>query len=397
MKPCQYYATIGAVYDYLIERHRQTGRDITFPAALEGLRQEGRLSSTPPPVPVFRSDMDVEMFYTYLRALRIYADPILPQASTYLSNPTIQESELFQEGRDVFVFLNMPYQVDLMHYHNFFEISYVLSGSCTFLFEGETARLSAGDVCIVSPLSRHSLPLKPGCICLSIVVRRSTVDSLFGRLLAQQDLLSMFFRNSLYEPRRANYILLKTGSDQLTFQTAQQLTYETNLTELYSNSCSASLLDLFLARSLRAGRNAIALYRYEGYSRKDFDFALVLQYIQQNYRTVTLSDLAEAFCFDEAYLSKLIRKNMGQKFTDVLRAVKMNRAMEYLMNTPMKISKIAEAVGYDSADHFSRIFRRVYGISPQQYRLHGPEYRRGEGQKTGDAGSGKSQGSEGDI
>lgn len=382
MKPYQYYTTIGTVYDYLMEEHRQTGRDLSFPAALEKLRRKGLMTSTPPPVPPFQSNMDVDGFFAYLRGLRIYADPILPQAATYLLNPTIKESELFQEGRDVFTFLNMPYQVDLMHHHNFFEISYVLSGSCTFLFEGETVRLSTGDVCIVSPLSRHSLPLKPGCLSLSIVVRRSTFDSLFGRLLAQQDLVSMFFRSCLYEPRRANYILLKVGNDPLVFQTAQQLTYETNLAELYSNNCSASLLDVFLARALRAARNAIALYHCNGYSRKSFDFTLVLQYIQQNYRTVTLSDLAEAFRFDEAYLSKLIRKNMGRNFTDVLRTVKMNRAMDYLLNTSMKIGKIAEAVGYDSADHFSRIFRRVYGMSPQQYRACGPEGRRENEQET---------------
>ena len=89
----------------------------------------------------------------------------------------------------------------------------------------------------------------------------------------------------------------------------------------------------------------------------------------------------EAFRFDEAYLSKLIRKNMGRNFTDVLRTVKMNRAMDYLLNTSMKISKIAEAVGYDSADHFSRIFRRVYGMSPQQYRIHGPGVRQEDGQE----------------
>ncbi len=314
--------------------------------------------------------MDIDAFYAYLRGLCIYADTILPQAHTYLTDPTIPEDALFQEGRDVFVLLDMPYQVDLMHVHNFFEISYVLSGSCTFLFEGEKASLSAGDVCIVSPLSRHSLPLKPGCLCLSIMVRRSTFDSMFARLLAQQDLVSMFFRKSLYEPRRANYLLLKTGSDPLTFQTIQELTYETNLTDLYSNSCSASLLDLFLARALRAAQSAIALYHYEGYSKRSIDFALVLQYIQQNYRTVSLSNLAETFHFNKTYLSRLIHKKMGQSFSEVLCAVKMNHAMDHLMNTSMKVSQIAEAVGYDSVDHFSRVFRRVYGLSPQQYRRH---------------------------
>lgn len=370
MKSCQYHTTIGTVYDYLIERYRQTGRDIAFPVALEGLRQDGRLTSTPPPAPIFRPGMDINEFYAYLRGLCIYADAILPQAHAYLSDPTIPEEALFQEDRDIFALLNMPYQVDLMHVHNFFEISYVLSGSCTLLFEGETASLSAGDVCIVSPMSRHSLPLKPGCLCLSVMVRRSTFDPLFARLLTQQDLVSMFFRKSLYEPRRANYLLLKTGSDPLTFQTIQQLTYEANLTDLYSNSCSASLLDLFLARALRAAQSAIALYRYDGYSKRDFDFALVLQYIQQNYRTVTLSNLAETFHFNKTYLSRLIRQEMDQSFSEMLCAVKLNLARDCLMNTPMKISSIAEAVGYTSVDHFSRIFRRVYGMPPQQYRLH---------------------------
>ena len=46
----------------------------------------------------------------------------------------------------------------------------------------------------------------------------------------------------------------------------------------------------------------------------------------------------------------------------------MNHAMEFLMNTSLKVSEIADAVGYDSVDHFSRTFRKVYGSSPQEYK-----------------------------
>lgn len=368
MKQHWNYTTIGTVYDYLVERHRQTGETFPFPTALEDLRRKGQMMNTLPPMPPFHSNMDVAAFYTYLRGLCIYADSILPQASTYLANLTIKESELFREGRDVFTFLHMPYQLDLMHCHNFFEISYVIDGSCTFLFEGETASLSAGDVCIVSPMAKHSLPLEPDCLSLAVAVRRDVMDSLFSQLLTQQDLVSKFFYNSLYGSRQANYILLKTGNDPLVFETAQQLTYETNLTDDYFSYGCVGLLNLFLARVLRAAHNAIALYRYEEYSKQDFDFVLVLQYIQQNYRTVSLAELGRTFHFDEKYLSKLIQKNMGQNFIDVLRTVKMNHAVNCLTNTSMSVSKIAEAVGYDSADYFSRAFRRMYGMSPHQYR-----------------------------
>ena len=367
------YTTIGETYDFLVEMHQKRGGEFVFPEALDGLRAQGKLYSTPPPIPPFYSNMDIDSFQSFIRGLRIGVDLILPQAHTFLAEPTIEEPSLFPEGRDVFCFLNMPHMVTIPHFHNFFEITHVLRGSCSLLFEGETATLSEGDICIVSPASGHSLPLEPGCLALSTVVRKSTFDSLFGNLLAQKDLVSLFFRNCLYQPKRANYILLKTGSDPMTFYTVQQLFYECYLEDNYANNCAISLLNLYLARALRAGSAAITLYHYEGYSQRDFDFALVLQYIQQNYRTVTLASLAKTFHFSETYLSKLIRKNLNQNFTEVLRTLKMNHALDYLMNTPMKISEIADAVGYDSVDHFSRTFRRVYGVAPVEYRkLHSP-------------------------
>lgn len=362
------YTTIGAVYDYLVEKHRETGRDFSFPEAVAALDREGRLLHSPPPLPPFHSGMDMEAFLSYIRRMPIDADPIIPQEHTFMFDPSVEEVVLFPDDKDVFCIFNMPHMVTLAHTHNFFELTYVLKGSCALLFEGESVTLSAGDLCIVSPGSRHSLPLEPGCIALSLVVRRSTFDSVFGNLLTQTDLISLFFRNSLYESRRANYLLLKTGNDLMTFHTIQQLACESNSADDYANNCAISLLNLFLARAMRSATSAATLYHYEGYSERTFDFSLVLQYIQQNYRTVTLSSLAKTFHFSEAYLSKLIRKNLNQSYTDILRTLRLNRAVEYLINTSMKISEIADAVGYDSVDHFTRTFRHIYGMPPTEYR-----------------------------
>ena len=46
----------------------------------------------------------------------------------------------------------------------------------------------------------------------------------------------------------------------------------------------------------------------------------------------------------------------------------MSEAVDYLTNTNLKVSEIAEKVGYNSADHFSRVFRKTYHMSPQEYR-----------------------------
>ena len=123
-------------YDYLVEMYQKTGRFFSFPEALEGLRNERRLLREAPVTPPFYVGMDIDSFRTFIRGLSIDADPILPQAHTYLSDPTIEESSLFPDDKDVFCFLNMPYMVEIPHFHNFFEITYVIEGSCTFLFEG---------------------------------------------------------------------------------------------------------------------------------------------------------------------------------------------------------------------------------------------------------------------
>lgn len=51
------YATIGMVYDFLVEKHAQTGRNYSFPEAVDGLRTEGKLLKTIPATPPFHSNM----------------------------------------------------------------------------------------------------------------------------------------------------------------------------------------------------------------------------------------------------------------------------------------------------------------------------------------------------
>ena len=329
---------------------------LSFPDSFPGLFSPCQESLFFPPPPPKNYKISSAFSYNFKSALTRRYD-----------FTSAQESNLFPEGKDVFCILNMPYLSTELQRFDFFKIAYVLEGNCTFLFESERIELSEGDVCIISPVSDFNLPLKPGCISVSITVRKSTFDSLFSNLLSKQDLVSLFFRNCLYEPHRTNYILLRTGNDKNILETVRLLVYECNMTDNYSNSCSISLLNVFLAQSLRAATD-ITLHRYEDRSEKNFNFAVMLQYIQQNYRTVTLSGLAETFHFGKSYLSTLIHKNMGRSFTEVLRTLRMNRAMELLMNTPMAVSEIATAVGYDSVDYFSRAFRQEYGVSPQQYK-----------------------------
>ena len=98
------------------------------------------------------------------------------------------------------------------------------------------------------------------------------------------------------------------------------------------------------------------------------DCGAILQYIQQNYRTVRLSTLARAFHYNETYLSRMLQNYMGMSFTEIVRGIKMTRAEEYLSTSTLRIHDISALVGYDSVDHFSRTFKSTHNMSPQAYR-----------------------------
>ena len=94
----------------------------------------------------------------------------------------------------------------------------------------------------------------------------------------------------------------------------------------------------------------------------------ILQYIRENYRDVTLEGAAEYFHLSGPYLSKYIRNKSGMTFQETVRSVRLKKAASALVRTGQTVETIAESVGYESVEHFSRLFKRTYGMTPVQYR-----------------------------
>ena len=118
---------------------------------------------------------------------------------------------------------------------------------------------------------------------------------------------------------------------------------------------------------LRHYSDTIQFYSYDFLSTRA---PLIMRYIQTHYQTVTLRELSQVFHYNEAYLSTLISKNAGMNFSTLLNKLKTGRAKTYLETSNMSVQEISEAVGYSSADHFSRTFKQYYNCSPQKYRMN---------------------------
>ena len=83
---------------------------------------------------------------------------------------------------------------------------------------------------------------------------------------------------------------------------------------------------------------------------------------------VTLEDLAKEFHLSTPYISKFIREKSGKTFGEQVTQVRMKRAKTLLRNGNMTIENISYSIGYPNAEHFSRVFKKTFDVSPAQYR-----------------------------
>ncbi len=101
---------------------------------------------------------------------------------------------------------------------------------------------------------------------------------------------------------------------------------------------------------------------------KDERLLEITNYIYANYKDVTLDDLSEKFFLSKPYLSKYIKEKSGMTFGDILKKIRMKKARAMLKGSSATVENIAESVGYQNVEHFNRVFKKMYNITPVQYR-----------------------------
>lgn len=94
-------------------------------------------------------------------------------------------------------------------------------------------------------------------------------------------------------------------------------------------------------------------------------------YIEEHYKEkLKLSDVADQVYVSQWHLSKLLNRYLGQNFSEILNGIRINKAKELLKDPSLRIGDIADEVGFLDMAHFSRVFKKLVGISANEYRNH---------------------------
>lgn len=95
----------------------------------------------------------------------------------------------------------------------------------------------------------------------------------------------------------------------------------------------------------------------------------VKMYINRHlHEEITLREISDRFYINPYYFSQLFKKKEGQTYVNYLTQVRIARARKLLAETDLRVYEVCNMVGYNDVSHFSRIFEKLEGVKPLEYR-----------------------------
>lgn len=250
-----------------------------------------------------------------------------------------------------------------LHWHKCLEMIAVKTGWLEIEIERETHLIEAGSVTVINPSQLHSCArFDPGttlyCVMIDMDIFRSRyVESLEERYIVPLMEGRITLPNRVHGNHELNQ-LIYTCCDIFT---AQSEAYQLRLKALLFQILFLLFTQCGEVRSTEQKKNPASLSRER--------VNTILQYVDEHYaERIKLDDLVQILHINKYYICKIFQQYIGKTFLDYVNLVRIQKAVDMIVSTNDSITAIAFATGFQDINYFSRMFKRVMGISPTELR-----------------------------
>ena len=243
------------------------------------------------------------------------------------------------------------------------EFMYVYAGNITHIVGKEKITLQRGDILFLNKHIRHSiLRADKQDLGINFILSDAFLQTL-TKSAENNHVLKHFIKENLTDYGEGEYLYFQTQNKLPIGNLMDNLIYAivNRSKDLYDGI--VSLLFAYLSHYENTLVNASRFSTPETRFQK-----AVLTYIETNYQTATLKELAHNLGYNEAYLSRRIRQTTGTSFRELLQNKRMDCAADLLATTSLTVEQIIHAVGYENQSFFQRNFQLRYGSTAHRYR-----------------------------
>ncbi|AHM68034.1 AraC-like DNA-binding protein/mannose-6-phosphate isomerase-like protein (cupin superfamily) [Paenibacillus jamilae] len=243
------------------------------------------------------------------------------------------------------------------HVHDNYELYFLLQGERIYFMNGKVYTARKGDLIFILPHDLHSTASTQLEETERILIHFSPT------FLPQQDhdILDL-------PPYQQSALLRLPAREQVEVERLflQMNTECRNKQPLHDRCVQHLLLEmLILVHRSEAAERSELVSSHPMHQK----ITEISSFIQDHFNEpLTLEQVAACFFISPAYLSRIFLKLTGFHFSEYIRVVRVRAAQTRLRTTKDKIQHIAEDVGFGHASHFNKIFKKITGLSPLQYR-----------------------------
>lgn len=288
--------------------------------------------------------------------------------------PVLHGKDLFRETEKVYINKSneLPEYCNILHKHDFIEITYVISGSGIHIVGDHQYETTKGDLFIINYDVLHGFFPKPGesegptvcnCVFTPEFLDASLLSSVQFSDLASSFLFKSLFTNE-YIPK-PDLRLRGTEFHEIgEIFNKMYLEYQ-KMRKGYLDLIRAYLIQLIVIvfRYLELSETKYLSLQHQEMINKAIDFLRV------NYNTsIKLEDLAVKSFISKNYFSKLFKEVTGINFSDYIQRLRIEEACNLLEKTDLKVIDIASQVGIKDMKFFYEIFKKITGKTPSDYR-----------------------------
>lgn len=275
----------------------------------------------------------------------------------------IDAKKLLDSGRLITIRPHTRFAHFPEHSHNYVEVVYMCCGSTTHIANGKTIELQQGELLFFGQGARQEiLPAGENDIAVNFIILPQFFDKALEMLDEEETPLRKFIVDSL-RGDNANCLYFRVA-DVLPIQNLIENLIWTLLRGAAPNrrSICQTTMGLLFIQLLNYTDRLVSD------SSEEAAIVKILRYIEENYRSASLTGIADSLHYDLCWLSREIKRRTGKTFKELLQEKRLAQAAYYLTHTSLHVDEIGEAVGYSNLSYFHRIFQQKYGVTPKKYR-----------------------------
>lgn len=279
---------------------------------------------------------------------------------------SIGEEAAFPIHGDVYPYPHLRYFPVPLHAHEYFEMMCIVRGSCTLHIGDVAVSVATGDTILVPPGTVHTVSVfSDDCLLYNNEIRFSTLREKFPSLLLSRNILSDLFRRALGPAAETEFIIFHAGDYYLGDNKLGDIVAEFRRNSVYSAEMvnlltAAFLFDLLDRFAMNATHSTV-----KSMDRTD---VLLMEYIAAHAQTVTLEELSRHFSYSDRHIARLVRKNTGLAYSQLIRRMKMDAIARLVTDSTLPIERIIEGSGISSPSYFYKSFKAYFGTTPSRYR-----------------------------